>query len=243
VGATLLGAHGIAKRPLRLDAHTEDAQAGRLIEAMRTGKSVAYISDAGTPGVSDPGARLVRLSRRSGLDVYPVPGPSAVACAWSAAGRPEAHWLFYGYLPQKSGARRGVLETLRDLPWALIFFEAPHRMSHTLRDLVAVLGGGRLVTIARELTKLHESWHECTLREAEAWIAASAFHRKGEFVLIVDGNSGVTREEGALAMTLRTLLVELPVKQAARLASKLVGGSVKDAYRLALEQKAENGNG
>jgi 16S rRNA (cytidine1402-2'-O)-methyltransferase len=243
VGLTLLRAHGIAKRLVRLDAHTEDARAASLIESMRAGRSVAYISDAGTPGVSDPGARLVRLARETGFNVIPVPGPSAVACAWSAAGRQEPHWLFYGYLGQKSGPRRKALQDLREFPWPLIFYEAPHRISKTLQDMAAILGGQRMVGIARELTKLHESWHECRLEEAEAWVAADANRRKGEFVLIVDGGARVGSEDDvALARTLRVLLEELAVKQAARLASRLVGGRIDDAYRQALKLRRDHDN-
>jgi 16S rRNA (cytidine1402-2'-O)-methyltransferase len=244
VSVTLLRAYGIGRQPVRLDAHVEEARAGTLISALREGKSVAYISDAGTPGVSDPGARLVRLARNEGINVFPVPGASAVTCAWSAAGWAEAHWLFYGYLPQKSGERRSVLENLCRIPWPLVFYEAPHRIVQAVKDMVDILGGMRKICIARELTKLHESWHECRLAEASAWLEADPHRTKGEFVLIVDGISADENgDREALAMTLRVLLEELPIKQAARLASRLAGGTAKDAYRLALKLRGDRESG
>ncbi|TCS71046.1 16S rRNA (cytidine1402-2'-O)-methyltransferase [Sulfuritortus calidifontis] len=235
VTQTLLNAHGLQKKLVALHEHNEREVTERLIADLAAGRSVAYVSDAGTPGVSDPGAHLARRARAAGLPVFAIPGPSAVATALSVAGIGDGRWLFYGFLPNKAAARRKALETLKALPYALVFYEAPHRVRECVADLAAVLGPEREIAIARELTKLFEQVHLCRLEEAEAWLAADANHCRGEFVLIVQGAAAQAADAGALRATLEILLAELPLKQAVALAVKLTGEKKNTVYELALE--------
>ncbi|MBI5937929.1 MAG: 16S rRNA (cytidine(1402)-2'-O)-methyltransferase [Betaproteobacteria bacterium] len=231
----LLNAHGLRKKLLALHEHNEREATERLVADLAAGKSVAYVSDAGTPGVSDPGAHLARRVREAGLPVFAIPGPSAVATALSVAGVGDGRWLFHGFLPNKATARRKALEGLRALPYALVFYEAPHRVRECVADLAAVLGVAREIAIARELTKLFEQVHVCPLGEAEAWLAADENRCRGEFVLIVQGAPEPAADDLALRATLQALLAELPLKQAVALAVKLTGGKKNTVYELALE--------
>jgi 16S rRNA (cytidine1402-2'-O)-methyltransferase len=233
----LLSAFGIQARLMAVHEHNEAAVAGRIVEALQAGQRVAYISDAGTPGLSDPGARLVQAVRAAGLPVLPVPGASALAAAVSVSGL-EGPFQFQGFLPPKAAARRKVLESLRDLPVHLVFYEAPHRIEETVADLVAVLGEARTLVFARELTKRFEQVYACPLGEAGAWLAADDNHRRGEFVLVVAAPpkaEDVSDQEAR--RVLEVLLEELSVKQAAQLAARLTGGRKNDLYDLALEIK------
>jgi 16S rRNA (cytidine1402-2'-O)-methyltransferase len=156
----LLAAHGIHARLVALHEHNEATAAARIVADMRAGKSVAYISDAGTPGISDPGARLVGAARAGQVPIVPIPGASAVATAMSVSGL-EGPWLFFGFLPARASARRKALDDLCPLPCALVFYEAPHRIEECVADLLARLGGERNLLIARELTKRFEQIHQC----------------------------------------------------------------------------------
>lgn len=235
----LLAAYGIQAKMVALHEHNEAAGATRLVAEMQTGKSVAYISDAGTPGISDPGAKLVQAAREAGLPVVPVPGPSAAAAALSVAGL-EGPWLFFGFLPAKAAARRKALAELAPLPHALVFYEAPHRVEECVDDLLAVLGGERTLLLGRELTKRFEQLHACPLAEAPAWLAEDEYHRRGEFVLVVSPPARVESEDQTEARrVLEILLEELPLKQAAHLAAKLTGGRKNALYDLALELKKD----
>jgi 16S rRNA (cytidine1402-2'-O)-methyltransferase len=222
-----------------LHDHNEDIAAARLIEALRAGKSVAYVSDAGTPGISDPGARLVNAVRAAGFDITPIPGPSAVATALSVAGI-EGAWLFQGFLPAKPAARRKALQTLLARPEALVFYEAPHRIEETVADLLTVFGGERSILFARELTKKFEQLHVCPLAEAPGWLAADDNHRRGEFVLVIGAAPVVVEDSMAEApRVLEILLEELPLKQAASLAARITGARKNALYELALTLKQE----
>ena len=235
----LLAAYGIQARLVAVHEHNEAAAAGRIIDDLHAGKRVAYISDAGTPGLSDPGARLARAVREAGLPVLPVPGASALAAALSVSGL-EGGFLFQGCLPPKAAARRKVLEGLREVPTALVFYEAPHRIQETVADLAAVLGGERAILFAREITKRFEQFHACPLAEAAAWLAADDNHRRGEFVLVVWPPTEKTEVAGGEGRrVLEILLAELPLKQAAQLAVKLTGGRKNELYELALRLKNE----
>jgi 16S rRNA (cytidine1402-2'-O)-methyltransferase len=236
----LLSAYGIQARLVAVHEHNEAAAAGRIVEDLLAGKRVAYVSDAGTPGLSDPGARLVQAVRAAGLPVMPVPGASALAAALSVSGL-EGGFQFQGFLPPKAAARRRVLEGLRDLPTALVFYEAPHRIEETVADLAQVLGGERDILFAREITKRFEQFHACPLSEATAWLAANDNHRRGEFVLVVWPPAGKAEEtNGEGRRVLEILLAELPLKQAAHLAAKLTGGRKNELYDLALGLKKES---
>ena len=232
--APLLRHVGSRARLLPAHEHNEEAAAQQVISRLAAGDSVALISDAGTPGVSDPGARLVARVRESGFRVVPLPGPCAAVTALSAAGFCDPHFLFFGFLPAKTKQRESALRELVDLPYSLVFYEAPHRILETVAALAVVLGGGRRLVIARELTKLFETIHDCRLGEAAAWLAADANRQRGEFVLIVSGaEQGADDGEGE--RVLRLLLAEgLPVKQAASLAHAITGVGKNALYELAL---------
>jgi 16S rRNA (cytidine1402-2'-O)-methyltransferase len=232
----LLAHYGIGAKLVAVHAHNERTGAARVIEWIRAGKSVAFVSDAGTPAVSDPGALLVAGVRAAGLRVVPVPGVSALTAALSVAGI-EAHGVvFAGFLPVKGAERRERLAQLAAGPWAIALFEAPHRVSQTLADLHAALGE-RDIVIARELTKMFETITRVALREARAFVDADPDRRRGEFVLVVEGRSVEASPAIDARELLITLLKELPVKSAVAIAVKLTGGKRNELYKLALELK------
>ena len=237
--AHLLAHHGIGKKKLMAaHQHNERGAAEKIIALLQAGQSVAFVSDAGTPAVSDPGALLVRAVREAGLRVIPIPGASAAITALSAAGMKELHFLFYGFLPNKSAARRTVLQALNSHPYTLVFYEAPHRIVECVADLCAVLGGERQIVLAREITKLFETIHACALSEAAVWLQSDSNQQRGEFVVLVSGaepQPGLSAE--ALA-TLSTLLDELQLKQAVQLATKITGANRNELYQHALQVKS-----
>ena len=236
----LLTHYGIsANRLLALHQHNERGAAEKIIALLQQGQSVALVTDAGTPAVSDPGAVLVEMVREAGFRVIPIPGASAVVAALSASGLTAPHSLFYGFLPNKSAARRTVLQTLADHPYTLVFYEAPHRILESVADLQAVFGDKRQIVLARELTKLFENIHRCTLGEAMAWLNSDPNNQRGEFVLLVE--AAETKQDGLsseVEKTLSLLLEELPLKQAVQLAVKITGGNKNELYQRALEIKA-----
>ncbi|HEV8258278.1 MAG TPA: 16S rRNA (cytidine(1402)-2'-O)-methyltransferase [Casimicrobiaceae bacterium] len=237
VTARLLARHGIATRMLSLHAHNERRRAAEIVSLLGAGKSVALVSDAGTPAVSDPGAALVHAVAEAGYAVVPVPGPSAVIAALSASGIAAPQWQFCGFLPAAASARRAALTRLSDYPGALVFYEAPHRIAAALNALVAVLGPERGLVVAREMTKRFETIHRCRLGDAPAWLAADPDHARGEFVLIVAAADPATQAGGdadAHDRMLSVLLAELPVAQAVRLAVKLTGAPRNRLYERAL---------
>lgn len=237
--AHLLAHHGIsANRLMAVHQHNERAAAEKIIALLRAGQSVAFVSDAGTPAVSDPGALLVQAVRAAGLRVIPIPGANAAIAALSAAGLNEAQFLFCGFLPNKSAARRTALQSLIGYSGTLIFYEAPHRIVECVADLCAVLGGERQIVLARELTKLFETIHVCPLRDAETWLQTDSNRQRGEFVVLV---SGAMPQPGLPLETLNTLTVlleELPLKQAVQLATKISGANRNELYQHALELKS-----
>lgn len=240
--AVLLSAHGIEARLFAYHEHNEKSAAPALVERLLGGASVALVSDAGTPGISDPGCVLVAAARAAGIPVQPIPGASAALAVLSASGMDIPHWLFHGFLPAKAGARRKTLEDLKALPQALVFYEAPHRIQECVADLAEVLGPGRQACIGRELTKRFETLHRCTLGEAGPWLAADENRRRGEFVLLVAGAEPVPGDELAAARPVLTaLLEELPASQAARLAARITGARKNRLYEEALRLTAMDG--
>jgi 16S rRNA (cytidine1402-2'-O)-methyltransferase len=241
--AQLLARYGIAKPLIAVHEHNERSAAERVIEHLRSGERLACVSDAGTPGISDPGARLVDAVRAAGFPVIPLPGASAVVTALSAAGAWVAGFTFVGFLPAKPKQRAAQLRTLANHRMALVFYEAPHRIVETTRALAEVLGGDRQLLIARELTKLHESLHRCTLAEGPTWLEGDANRQRGEFVLVVEGAPEPEEADDAHDALLATLLEELSVKSAARIASTLTGASRNMLYdralRLSKQQEEE----
>ena len=235
----LLDHHGIRVPTLALHQHNENAAAEKLIRLLADGKSVALVSDAGTPGISDPGARAVAAVRAAGFTVVPLPGASAAIAALSAAGMSEERFLFVGFLPAKSGARRAAIKELANVSAALVIYEAPHRVLETVADLAAVLEPQREIVIARELTKLFEQIERLPLPEATAWLTADANRQRGEFVLLVSG--AAPAEDGEIDAhtehVLATLLAELPLKQAAKLTAEITGQPKNALYQRALALK------
>ncbi|MFN7087457.1 MAG: 16S rRNA (cytidine(1402)-2'-O)-methyltransferase [Burkholderiales bacterium] len=241
VAARLLGHYGIAVKVVALHEHNEQRMVPQVLALLAAGKSVALVSDAGTPAVSDPGARLVAAVAEAGYRVVPLPGANAAITALSAAGLATPRFLFYGFLPARAAERRRELEKLKKLPYALVFYEAPHRVVDSIADLRTVFGADRRVVIARELTKMFETIHVCTLAEADAWLGENADRRKGEFVLIVDGRIAAADDEQQVRARhlLPILLAELPLAQAVALATKITGGKRNELYDLALRLKGE----
>ena len=233
----LLAHYGIAKRLIAVHEHNEKRAVGSILALLRDGRSVALTCDAGTPAISDPGALLVAAARAAGFPVTPVPGPNAAIAALSASGFAAPHHLFYGFLPERAAARRRALAALAQLPFTLVFYEAPHRVEECVSDLCAVLGKKRRIVLARELTKLFESLHACTLAEAGDWLAADPMRRKGEFVLIVEGAAGTPAANDTGQRALEVLLGELPLRQAVNLAARITGERKNELYRAALAMK------
>jgi len=235
VTGNLLKHFGIGAKLISVREHNEQAGALKIIDALRAGHPVALVTDAGTPAVSDPGARVVAAVRAAGLNVVPIPGASAVVAALSASGFNTPHFLFYGFLPAKGGERRTALQSLLAFPYTLVFYEAPHRVADTVADLATVFGGEREIVFARELTKTFEEIHICLLSEAAAWIAADANRERGEYVLIVSAAAEQEKSAIETQRVLEVLLSELPVKQAAKLAAQITGEKKNQLYELALK--------
>ena len=238
--AHLLSYHGISgKRLLALHQHNERGAAEKIINLLALGESVALITDAGTPAVSDPGALLVEAVQIAGFKVIPIPGANAALAALSAAGLATPHFLFYGFLSSKSAARCKELHALIEYPCTLVFYEAPHRILECVADLNTVLGGEREIVLAREITKMFESIHRCRLHEATTWLNSDPNNLRGEFVLLISAaqirNEGLSTES---EQVLSVLLQELPLKQAVQLAVKITGVARNELYQRALVLKA-----
>ena len=233
--AILLTRHGIGKRPVALHRHNEARMAGQVLQWLREGRSVALVSDAGTPGLSDPGALVVAKALAAGMHIVPVPGANAAVAAFSASGLADGRFLFDGFLPARASARRAAIAGLAELTWALVFYEAPHRILDSVDDLAAALPGERSIVIARELTKVFESIASMPLHGAPAWMRAEANRQRGEFVLIVSGAPARdAKAPTGWETTLGRLLGELPLAQAVRLTCALTGARRKAVYERAL---------
>ncbi len=232
--AKLLSHFGIRTPLVSLHDHNEAERTPGLIEKLSAGASLALVSDAGTPLVSDPGYQLVRAARAAGICVSPVPGACALIAALSASGLPTDRFVFEGFLPQKSAARQARLVELAGEMRTLVFYESVHRLVESLGDMAQTFGGERSAVIARELTKLHESLRDGTLQALAAWAKSDSHIGKGEVVVLVAGAAPESDVRDADAV-LAVLLEELPVKQAAVLAAKLTGGKRNALYRRALE--------
>ena len=235
----LLDHHGIKAQTLALHQHNENEAAEKLVAQLGAGRRVALITDAGTPGVSDPGARAVAAVRAAGFRVIPIPGPNAAVTALSAAGLSDPRFLFVGFLPAKVGARRTAIAELAAVAATLVFYEAPHRVRETVADLVELLDGARTIVFARELTKLFEQVASMPLADAPAWLAADANRERGEFVLLVSAPPPREGMDAEAERVLAALLAELPVKQAAKLAAEITGQPKNALYARALELKRD----
>lgn len=239
VTSHLLKHFGISATMMALHEHNEKRAADRVIGLLRSGKSVALVSDAGTPAISDPGAIVVSRVRDAGFRIVPVPGANAAVSALSVSGQEAPHFLFYGFLPNKPSARRHELENLKTLPYTLIFYEAPHRILESITDMQAVFGGMRSVTIARELTKLFENIYSGSLSAALEWLSQDKNQQKGEFVLLVSGAEKQPASANDVQRILTALLDELPLKQAVKLAVQISGENRKTLYATALQIKGK----
>jgi 16S rRNA (cytidine1402-2'-O)-methyltransferase len=231
---TLLARHGIEAATLALHAHNERAAGAKLLAELQAGRSVALVTDAGTPGVSDPGALLVEAAHRAGIRVVPVPGASAALAAYSASGFAADRFLFVGFLPAKPVARRKALAEL-DLPWPVILYEAPHRVLETVADLAASFGGERELVIARELTKKFEELVRLPLAQAAAWLSAGPHRQQGEFVLVLAPGAPAAPDALEAERVLGVLLEALPASEAAKLAARITGAPRNALYKRALE--------
>lgn len=235
----LLARYGISKPLVAVHQHNERAAALRIVEHLQAGERIAYVSDAGTPGISDPGAKLVDAVREAGLPIVPLPGASALATALSVAGDWAATFSFIGFLPPKAKQRAAMLQPLVAHAHAMVFYEAPHRIVETVEALADAFGGARRLLIARELTKLHEALHCGTLAEGPAWLAADPNRQRGEFVLVVEGAAPQAAGEHDHDALLGMLLEELSVSSAAKVAAAITGTSRNALYSRALQLKKD----
>ena len=238
----LLNHFGIGTATISYHEHNEQHRAEELCELLESGKNVALVSDAGTPLMSDPGFRIVNEAINRGIPLVPIPGASAAITALSTSGIPTDQFLFAGFLPARTGARRAKLDELREIPATLVFYEAPHRIGATLTDAMDVLGN-RDAVIARELTKLHEEFARGSLSELVDRFSRSEAAR-GEMVLIISGHGGsvasseTTSREAQLRKRIDELQHEgLDQKTALKQAAKELGLKRDEAYRVVVSQK------
>ena len=237
----LLSHFAIQKKLIAVHEHNEQKSAQILLERLRAGESIALVTDAGTPGISDPGAIVVDVLREAGVSVVPVPGASAVVAALSASGIKANGFMFQGFLPASGSQRRKVLEGLKAYVSTLVFYEAPHRIIECVEDLATVLGPERRITIAREITKTFETFHRCALQDAKMWLESDPNQQRGEFVLMVEAAALVEQADISedVGRILRLLLADLPLKQAVKLATEITGVKKNILYEYALKLKDE----
>ncbi|WP_411726667.1 16S rRNA (cytidine(1402)-2'-O)-methyltransferase [Methyloglobulus sp.] len=240
----LLQHYGINNKVLSFHQHNEEKVAESLLEKLRSGVSVALVSDAGTPLLSDPGMPLVRKVKDAGLAVVPIPGACALIAALSAAGLPVTQFSFEGFLPRTSSARKDFFTEKLTSQTTWVFYESCHRILAALKDMVAILPPDRQVVIARELTKLHETIVKTNLANAVELVAQDENMRKGEFVVIVEGAAKVTKKDDALSpeqiSILAVLMRECSIKTAVELAVKITGARKKLLYQAALDLEKQD---
>ena len=235
----LLAHYGIGTPLLSVHEHNEREVAGRLVQRLLAGEDIALISDAGTPLISDPGFHLVRVARRAGIRVIPLPGPSALVAALSVSGLPTDRFAFEGFLPAKQAARRQRLQGLAATTATLVFYESSHRILDCLADMSACLGGAREASIARELTKTFETVLTGTLSGLHEQLRADSHQQKGEFVVMVQGAPprDPAEVDAVSGQVLAILMSELPLKQAVSLAARITGASRNVLYQQGLKLK------
>ena len=234
----LLKHFGIATPMLSLHEHNEHTRAQQCINYLQQNKSIGLISDAGTPLISDPGYQLVRAARANNIKVTPIPGACALITALSAAGLPSDRFIFEGFLTAKSVGRQKRLELLRTEPRTLVFYEAPHRILDLINDMITIFGATRYAVLARELTKTFETIHGDKLANLKIWLTSDSNQQKGEFVVLVEGNSDTVNNTTEIDRILTILLAELPTSQATELAAKITGEKKNKLYEQALRLKA-----
>jgi 16S rRNA (cytidine1402-2'-O)-methyltransferase len=237
--AKLLNHYGIDSARISLHEHNEQRRIQGIVDRLESGESVALISDAGTPLISDPGYRLVAAACAAGLRVSPIPGACAAIAALSAGGLPTDRFVFEGFLPAKEITRRNRLKTLSEETRTLVFYESCHRILSTLQDLTTCLGEDRPAVIARELTKTFETLKSAGLKMLCEWLREDPNRQRGEFVILVKGIEA-SRENistSELERLLSLLLDELPLKTAVRLAAKITAENKNRIYSIALALK------
>jgi 16S rRNA (cytidine1402-2'-O)-methyltransferase len=239
----LLQICGIHAALTSLHEHNEARKSEELLARVQAGESIAIVSDAGTPLISDPGFHLIASARKRNLPVVAIPGPCAAIAALSVAGLPTDRFAFEGFLPAKAAARLARLERLATEERTMIFYEAPHRLAEVLRDMAKVLGGARQASVSRELTKRYETTYTGTLEQLRDAAARDGDMARGEIVVIVEGSSA-PEETGSQVMrpdeVLRALLVDLPPSQAARIAARLTGAKRSELYEAAVRMSGSS---
>ena len=238
----LLNHFGISKKLIAVHEHNEHQSAEKLLAQLKNGENIALVTDAGTPGISDPGAVVVDFVRKAGIKVVPIPGVSAVVAALSASGITQNGFYFHGFLPASGAARRKVLQSLKTQTVTLVLYEAPHRIVECIEDIAQVLGSERRITFARELTKTFETIYTCPVSHASAWLQADANQQRGEFVLLIEAEPPQETQEISeeAQRVLKCLLADLPLKQAVALATEITQLKKNDLYELALALKQAN---
>jgi 16S rRNA (cytidine1402-2'-O)-methyltransferase len=237
----MLRRFGVHTRLQALHEHNEQRRLPKIIARLEAGENIALICDAGTPLISDPGYLLVRALRERGFAVVPIPGPSALTCALSAAGVSTNRFVFEGFLPPKRQQRLRHLHSLAREPRTLVFFEAPHRILAMVEDVAAVFGDDRPGVLARELTKTFETFRRGTLSDLHAWLQANPGQRKGEFVILIEGAAEAEVPKVTLCGVdvLQALLPVLEVKEAASIAARLTGEKKNMLYQHAVKLTKE----
>ncbi|MFC1589809.1 16S rRNA (cytidine(1402)-2'-O)-methyltransferase [Pseudomonadota bacterium] len=236
----LLSHLGVSTRMQAYHEHNEEYQAERLIGRLQQGESVAVISDAGTPLVSDPGYRLLEQAHQHGIKVVPIPGACAAIAALSVAGLATDRFSFEGFPPARQAARLSYLQALQEESRTMVFYISCHRITKTLIDMRTVFGEQRLATFAREVTKTYETIRKATLDELCDWVAGDEMQRKGEIVLVVAGSIKDKSAHPLRDEILAALVDELPVKQASKIASRITGINKNELYESALQLKKKD---
>ena len=239
----LLTAIGIAKPLVSLHEHNESQRTPELLARLAAGETIALVSDAGTPLLSDPGLELVQRAARAGFEVHAIPGPSAITSALAVAGLPTDRFCFEGFLPSRERERRTALAALAHEPRTLVFFEAPHRILRTLADMAAEFGAGRPAAVARELTKAHETIYRGTLQQLLARAQAEENFQRGEITVVVHGATAPTAgvDGQLLRRTVELLAQDLPPGRVAAIAAQLTGATRAAAYALATRGASGSG--
>ncbi len=233
----LLDYFGIQTPMSALHEHNEQEVVSGFVERLQAGDSIAQISDAGMPLISDPGFLLARAAREAEIPVTVIPGASAPICALALSGLPVDRFTFEGFLPSKTEARKKALQALLEEPRTMIFFESPKRIFNTVQAAAEVFGAERLASVVREITKMHETAKTAPLGELVAWMEENPEQRRGEFVFLVEGKKELSDQKIAEAQRIAVLLVkELPPRKAAALAAEITGVRKNELYRFLLEQ-------
>ncbi|MBP6345903.1 MAG: 16S rRNA (cytidine(1402)-2'-O)-methyltransferase [Neisseriaceae bacterium] len=241
VTGQLLAAYGIKSKLISVREHNERQMVDKVAEALANDQVVVQVSDAGTPAICDPGAKLAQAIRAKGYKVSPIVGPSAVIAALSVAGMTSANFYFAGFLPPKTKERQTLLQKWQETPYTVIMYETPHRIEATLADMLEVLGPDRRLVMAREITKTFETFIDGSVAEVLAAVKADRNQTRGEMVLILDAAPAVTQSalSEATEHVMKVLAAQLPTKQAAELGSKITNENKKVLYDYALSLKKD----